>query len=41
MRSVVGSKLADEILNMKIDGSFGDGEAIRYLFIAVAIPNQP
>jgi hypothetical protein len=41
VRSIIGPKLPNEVLNMKIDRSFGDGEATRYLFIAVAIANQP
>ena len=41
VRSVVGPKLPNEVLNVKIDRCFGDSEAARYLFIAVAIANQP
>jgi len=39
--SVVGPKLPNEVFDVKINRSFGDGEATRYLFIAVAIANQP
>jgi hypothetical protein len=39
--SVVGPKLPNEVFNVKINRSFGNGEATRYLFIAVAIANQP
>jgi hypothetical protein len=39
--SIIGPELPNEVLNVKIDRRFGNGKATRYLFIAVAIANQP
>jgi hypothetical protein len=41
MRPVVRPKLVDKILDMEVDGRFGDPQLIGDLLIALAVANQP
>ena len=41
MSPVVRPKLVDKILDMEVDGRFGECELICDLLVAIAIANQP
>ena len=41
MCPIIGAKLADNILDVEIDGGLGNSQFIGDLFIAMSIPDQP
>jgi hypothetical protein len=41
MRTVVRLELADEVLDVKIDGGLRDTQAGRNFLVLAAIPNEP
>jgi hypothetical protein len=41
MRSIIGLKFIDEVLDMEVHSRLGNRQLIGYLFVAMAIPDQP
>lgn len=41
VRAIVGSQFVDKILDVEVDGGFGDCQLICDLLVAIAIANQP